>query len=190
LLLPEEMAMTRGLSVTTPERTLTDRLRDTSVADITRMLEQLVTHLNRSPDDLHTWGHGLVGVAGKAKLIRALDEVVGPVVVRSQFEALFRSVCQDGGLPQAQTNYPIGRWEVDAVFPEFGLAVELDSYRYHGGRWSFDRDRRKGTAINRAGFELVRISWPQLKYNPSEIIETLQITLTRCAGRRWRNAVA
>jgi very-short-patch-repair endonuclease len=122
-------------------------------------------------------------------LLRALDEVAGPAVIRSEFESRFRSLCQEAGLPQAQTNYRLGRWELDAVFLEHGVAVELDSWRWHGGRWQFHRDRRKGLDISRAGLELIRLSWPQLKYDRAEVVEAIQYALARGADRT-RAAIA
>lgn len=180
----EDIVVHRGLRVTTPERTIVDLLPTSTVAETSRMLEQMVTHLGRSPDDLHRWGHGLKSVHGKEKLLKALDYVAGPAVIRSEFEALFRSVCQEGGLPIALTNYKLGRWEVDAIWTAFGVAIELDSWRWHGGRWQFHQDRRKGLAISRAGFELLRISWPQLKYQRAEVIEAIHYALARGTARQ------
>ncbi len=186
----EDLVDHRGLRLTTPERTLADLLAESTVAEITRMLEQMVTHLGRSPDDLHQWGHALKHVTGKWKLVRSLDHVAGPAVIRSEFESLFRSVCQEGGLPVANTNVKIGAWEVDAVFPNERVAIELDSYRWHGGRWQFHRDRRKGLAISRAGYELLRISWPQLKYDRRDVIEAVKYALARGDARRANSVPA
>ena len=183
VLAPADIEVRRGLRVTTPERIVIDLLPRHSVSEITRMLEQMVTVLDRSPDALHSWGTALPATPGKRKLLRALDEIAGPAVIRSEFERLFRSLCQDAGIPQALTNYRIGKWEVDAVFPDQHVAIELDSYRWHGGRWQFHRDRRKGLAISRAGFELIRLSWPQLKHERAEVAEAIQYALARGVHR-------
>ncbi|MDO9353572.1 MAG: hypothetical protein Q7T55_07745 [Solirubrobacteraceae bacterium] len=186
----EEIVGHRGFRVTTPERTVTDHMRTKTVAELTRMLELMVTTLNRSPDDLHRWSRELGTLAGKAKLHRAMDEIAGPAVIRSEFETLFRSVCQEGGLPGALTNYRMGRWELDAAWIELKVAVELDSYKFHGGRWAFHRDRRKGVALSRMGFELVRLSWPQLKHDPAAVIDAISNALERGRLRRLGAAAA
>jgi very-short-patch-repair endonuclease len=180
---PADIVVHRGVRVTTPERTLIDLLPSSSVAEITRMLEQTVTALGRSPDDLHAWGHALSRAPGRPKLLRALDEIAGPAVIRSEFESRFRTLCQEAGLPPAHTNYRLGRWELDAAWLDQRVAVELDSWRWHGGRWQFHRDRRKGLDISRAGFELIRLSWPQLKYDQTDVIEALRYALARGEGR-------
>lgn len=184
---PADIVEHRGIRLTTPERTIIDLLPSTSAARIAGMLEQMVTQLGRSPDDLHAWGHALRRVRGKSKLLRALDDVAGPAVIRSEFETLFREVCREGGLPSPLTNHHIGRHETDAVWIKERVAVELDSWRYHGGRWQFHQDRRKGLAISRAGFELIRLSWPQLKYDRAEVVEALHYALARGASRGLAN---
>lgn len=174
----------RGLIVTNPERTIRDLLPSASVGEITRMLEQAVTLLGRAPDDLHRWGAGLTQVRGRDKLLRALDNVVGPAVLRSELERRFRTLCQEAGLPLPETNTRFGRWELDALWRDLAIAVELDSWRWHGGRWQFHRDRRKGLALNRAGVELVRLTWAQVKHEPSEVVDTLRVMIHRAEQRR------
>ncbi len=179
-----EVVLHKGLFVTTPERTIVDLAAHSSVRELTRMLEQMVTQLERSPDKLHEWAHGLSPRKGRSRLFDALDWVAGPAVIRSEFESLFRSICQEAGLPIARTNFRIGGWETDAVWFDERVAVELDSWRYHGGRWQFHQDRRKGLAISKAGFELLRVTWWQLKHEQAEVVEALGYALARGRGRR------
>lgn len=180
---PEDRTVHRGVPVTTPERTIRDLLAKSSVAQITRMLEQAVTVLGRDPDALHAWAKTLKNVRGLAKLREALDHVVGPTLIRSELEAAFRSLCQTYGLPMPETNVELGRWEVDAVYRELAIAIELDSWRFHGGRWQFHHDRRKGLALNRMGYEVVRLTWAQIKREPEEVAATLRVVLARATSR-------
>lgn len=182
-LLADDVCEHRGVPVTTPERTLLDLLPDSSVGQTTRMLEQMVTQLRRSPDDLHAWGHQVRRAQGLPKLHAALDHVVGPKVLRSELERRFRTLCQHAGLPMPETNVRLGRWEVDVLWRRLGVAVELDSWRWHGGRWQFHRDREKGLAISRAGFELLRLTWPQVKDESREVVDTLRVVLARAETR-------
>ncbi len=152
------------------------------VPTITRLLEQMVTVLKRSPDDLHRWAVKLPAVRGRDKLHQALEHVVGPAVLRSELESAFRTLCQSAGLPLPETNVRIRSWEVDAVWRDLGVVVELDSWRYHGGKWSFYRDRDKGLALNRAGFQLIRVTWPQIKHREDDVVQTLAAVLGRAAA--------
>ncbi len=168
-----------GFPMTSPERTLRDLLAESEVTDITRMLEQMVTVIGRSPDSLHAWAKTLPRVHGKRKLFAALDHVVGPAVLRSELEREFRTLCQAASLPLPQTNVRLGRWEVDALYPEASLVIELDSYRFHGGRWQFNRDRRKGLELAAAGYEVIRLTWAQVKYDHAEVSRLLREILSR-----------
>jgi hypothetical protein len=102
----EDIVQERGLRVLSPERTVLDLMRTDSTTEITRMLEQLVTTQRRTPDEIHAWApQASRGMPGRQKLIEALDWVAGPAVIRSEFERLFRSFCQERGLPQPVTNH-------------------------------------------------------------------------------------
>ena len=43
---------------------------------------------------------------------------------------------QEAGLPLPLTNRPAGTKRVDCRWPDHGLTVELDSYRFHNSRHS------------------------------------------------------
>lgn len=185
----------RGIRLTTPERTVIDLLPKRSEAEIGGMLEQMVTRLNRSPDAIHEWATGLPKMAGRSKLIRALDDVAGPVVVKSELEELFREVCREARISLPLANRWLAGLEVDAVWLRERVVVELDSWRYHGGRWQFHRDRDRGLVLARAGFEVIRLTWRQLKRDRAEVVATLAAVLQRrsrvgvhddaSAGGRW-----
>lgn len=181
----DDVTTHRGVPVTTPERTIRDLAAESTVEELTRMLEQAITVLGRSPDDLHAWALGLRSFRGRAKLLRALDNVVGPAVLRSELERTFRSLCQRAGLPMPEVNVRVAGWELDVFWRRLGVAVELDSWRWHGGKWQFHRDRKKGLAISRAGHELLRLTWAQIKYEEATVVETLRAVLER-AERRQR----
>ena len=50
----------------------------------------------------------------------------------------------------------VGR--VDLVFPERRLIVEVDSFRYHQGRRSFEDDRSRRNALTALGWLVVHIT--------------------------------
>lgn len=168
-----------GLATTTPERTLVDLIPTSSVVALTRMLERMVTILGRSPDALHAWAPSIASVRGRSRLFAALDHVVGPAVLRSELESRFRSVCQVGGLPLPETNVHLGRWEVDVYWRSHGVVVELDSYRHHGGRWQFHQDREKGIALAAMGYEVLRLTWPQVTQRRERVAQQLHMVLAR-----------
>ncbi len=171
-----------GLATTTPERTLVDLIPTSSVVALTRILERMVTILGRSPDALHAWAPSIPAVRGRVRVFNALDHVVGPAVLRSELEGRFRSVCQIGALPFPETNVRLGRWEVDVYWRTHGVVVELDSYRHHGGRWQFHQDREKGMALAAMGYEVLRLTWPQVTQHQARVAKQLHMVLARHDG--------
>ncbi len=76
--------------------------------------------------------------------------------------ALIRSAT----LPEPRRNAPVGGWEVDFLWPDHGLVVEIDGYAFHSGRRAFERDRRKQAELQDLGFEVLRFTWRQITKEP------------------------
>jgi very-short-patch-repair endonuclease len=71
----------------------------------------------------------------------------------------------------------VGEYEVDACWPQYGLAVELDSRTWHETRAAFERDRRRDRALQLAGLRAVRFTERDMKAI-GEVIETVTRLLT------------
>ena len=59
--------------------------------------------------------------------------------------------CARAHLPEPETNVKVGRWTVDFLWREAGLAVEVDAYSTHSSPWAFERDRRKDAELTASG---------------------------------------
>jgi hypothetical protein len=77
---------------------------------------------------------------------------------RSDFERSFPAFCERYGLPRPEMNFPFGKHELDAFFPEEKVIVELDSWLFHSSRTSFEDDRAKDADTTAAGCVTVRIT--------------------------------
>ena len=53
-------------------------------------------------------------------------------------------------------------YEVDALFPEQRVIVELDGYEFHGTRQAFESDRERDATLLAAGYVTIRITWDRL----------------------------
>ncbi len=62
---------------------------------------------------------------------------------------------------------------VDFVFPEVLLCVELDSWRHHGSRDAFLRDRARDRALSAAGWQVLRYTWREIEANPRRYVDEL-----------------
>jgi very-short-patch-repair endonuclease len=61
-----------------------------------------------------------------------------------------------GELPT--TNERVGNHRVDCHWPHLDLIIELDSYRFHGSRRAWEKDRRRDREARRLGKTLVRFT--------------------------------
>jgi very-short-patch-repair endonuclease len=79
----------------------------------------------------------------------------------------------------------VAGYEVDALFVEERLIVELDSWDFHSDRDSFERDRDRDADTLAAGHETVRITWMRIEQRPAREADRLRQILER---RRRRAA--
>lgn len=89
---------------------------------------------------------------------------------KSRLEIRFVELCEQTGIPTPEVNVYVSQWEVDALWREERIAVELDGYRNHHTRAQMKRDRRKELDLRVAGYTLVRYSEEQLTDNKAEVI--------------------
>ena len=61
-----------------------------------------------------------------------------------------------------QTNVLIEGKEVDFVWPDRRLVIELDSWEYHRTRAKFESDRRSDRRLIAAGWRVIRVTWRDL----------------------------
>lgn len=118
------------------------------------------------------------GHRGNANLrlcLERLDRTVG--FTRSDLEELFLPLLDGFGLPRPHLNARLrvgGEWiEVDCLWRELGLAVELDSRSAHETRSAFEADRDRDRRLQAEGWRVVRITWRQLHDEPERIASDL-----------------
>ena len=61
----------------------------------------------------------------------------------TKLEARFLELLRNADLPLPVTNRPAGGRRVDCRWPEQRLTVELDGYRFHNSRHSWEQDRHR-----------------------------------------------
>jgi hypothetical protein len=163
----------RGIRVTSPARTLYDIAPRLTAAQVTRAANEARLNRHLRPRDLED----ILSRYPGAPILRALvEQPTGPT--RSEFEDRFRAFALAYGLPTPTLNARVAGYEVDALFPEHKVIVELDGYEYHQGRRSFERDRERDAALLAAGYVTVRITWERLTTQPEREAARLQTILT------------
>ena len=75
----------------------------------------------------------------------------GASFTRSDLEELFLRLADRTGLPRPDANVMIEGFEVDCVWREQRLVVEVDGWATHGTRVAFERDREKSRIFRQPG---------------------------------------
>ncbi|MEV4421369.1 type IV toxin-antitoxin system AbiEi family antitoxin domain-containing protein [Patulibacter sp. NPDC049589] len=112
---------------------------------------------------------------------RALGEVLrswtDPARTRSDLELEFLAVCARHGLPRPLMNGTFEGLEIDALFPDHGVAVELDGGRFHENPLQRDDDYEKRARLEAAGWRFVAFTSRQVFDRggafPAEILRRL-----------------
>jgi very-short-patch-repair endonuclease len=162
-----DVKLRRGIPLTSPART---------IADLRRMVV--------------TGGGGGVSERELRRAVRQANVLglpIGPEAegdrTRSDLERAFLRLCRRHRLPAPEVNAQIGIFEADFVWPEAGLVVETDGYRYHRGRAAFEDDRARDLELRRNGFTVVRVSESQVDEDPHRIAEVLRTEIASALRR-------
>jgi very-short-patch-repair endonuclease len=164
LLAAKDIRVHRRLPVISPARALLDIAPTSTGRELERGLDQaLIQRLTtvREVSDL-------LGRCGRHPGRRALEAIVRQYTTttftRSQAEERFLALVRQTDLPQPLTNVRRHGYEIDFLWPDQRLAVEIDGYVYHRGHGAFEHDRRKDAALQAAGIRTMRVTWRQLEH--------------------------
>ena len=97
--------------------------------------------------------------------------------VRSVFERRMRELLRREGLPMPDSNPWVEIAEVDLVWPEHRVAMELDGYEHHRGRVAFERDHERSLELEARGYRVLRVSWRQFTRRPERVLAALRTVL-------------
>jgi hypothetical protein len=117
----------------------------------------------------------LPNAPGRKQLERVLRGDV-PVTL-SRLESRFLKLIKEEGLPIPSTNKVVDGHRVDCRWPEHRLTVELDSYRYHNSRHSWNQDRVREREARRRGDEFRRYTAVDAFDDPAFMLAELRALL-------------
>lgn len=122
------------------------------------------------------------GGPGNARLAVVLADhrARGLELTRRELERRFLALFDDGALPRPLTNAIVDGMEVDAVWREERVAVELDGWEFHRHRAAFQNDRDKANALTTAGWTVLRFTHHDVAHRPALVRERL----AQVVGRR------
>jgi hypothetical protein len=173
-----ETTLHLGIPVTTLARTLLDQAKGMRLKSLNRAINSGrqsghldISHIeavvNRNPRH-----------PGKPALVYCIG-IAPKRPSRSQFEDDFPAFCARYGLPQPEMNATVCGYEVDALFVNHKLIVELDGWPYHATRFSYEDDRDRDATTATAGFLTVRITDERFDKQPKHEADRLHAILAK-----------
>jgi very-short-patch-repair endonuclease len=168
---PSEARTCVGIPVTSPARTLLDIATSVPAAELERAVAEAQARRLATPRELSSVLANNPGHRGAAPLRRVLN---GPRrLTRSEAELRFLSLVRRADLPQPESNIRLGRHEVDFLWREERLVVEVDGFAFHSSRVDFEHDRRRDAELQASGFRVMRVTWRQITDEPEATLVRL-----------------
>ena len=164
-----------SIPITTPARTLLDLAASVSPDELDRAFAeaQVLRLVNaRRLEDQIERNPGRRGLRALRRLIAA-----GPALTRSEAERRFLRLVRNAGLAEPQANVKLGDYEVDFLWADKRLVVEVDGFAAHHTRRAFERDRDRDASLAAAGYAVVRVTWRQLIDRPQAVVARVAAAL-------------
>jgi predicted transcriptional regulator of viral defense system len=178
----DEIALLDGIPVTSMPRTLLDLAAIVSKPRLESALNEV--EVQGLTDRL--WVGDLMkrypGRRGAAVLrVIMEDEKRARGITKKELERRFAALLAGTDLPRPRRNADLaagGRFfEVDCLWREQRLIVELDGRSVHGTWRTSERDREKDRLLLVDGWQVVRITWRQLRDDASAVVADLRSLL-------------
>jgi very-short-patch-repair endonuclease len=96
---------------------------------------------------------------------------------RTELEHRIIALCRRHRLPQPGVNVRVDRYEVDFLWREHSLVVEVDGWEFHRTRSAFEDDRARDARLKILGYEVVRFTWRQVTRDRPGVAETIRTLL-------------
>lgn len=173
---PADATSFNAIPITTVPRTLVDLAADLTDDELARACHEAGVKYRTTPADVATVLGRRPRTPGAGKLRRIIEGDVH--VTLSKLESGFLELLRSQGLPLPVTNRRAGGHRVDCRWPDHGLTVELDSYRFHNSRYSWEQDRRRERDARARGDDFRRYTYRDVIEEPSSMLAELRAALT------------
>jgi hypothetical protein len=180
--LPADAMTTRlNIPLTQPVQTFLDLATVTGPKGLERAINEADKRDLIDPDTLRkALGHH-AGEPG----VRSLRQILDKHTFRlsdDELELLFRPLAAAAGLSTPLTKVKVNEFEVDFFWPDLGLVVETDGWRYHRTPATQTRDALRFQAHTASGLTPLRFSHRQVKYEPRHVLTILRKTAAHLRG--------
>ena len=175
-----ETTVRRGITVTTPARTLFDLTPLLSRRRLERALDE-AAHLHLLPSGAldATLERNARRTGAPAFRTVLAAHTPGSTRTRSELEERFLALCRSHGLPQPLVNTRVAGLEVDFYWPTGRLIVETDGYASHGRQAAFERDHERDGRLRDADYAVLRFTYRQVTEKPAWVAASIRRELTK-----------
>jgi very-short-patch-repair endonuclease len=174
-----------GLPTVSPARALVEIAGTITPRELERGLDDAlhsnVVRLTQIRETLTRIGAHRKGAATLNALLTEREDDSG--LSRSDGELALWDALIASGLPRPQRNAQLHDYEVDFYWRELGVIVEVDSYRHHLRKASFESDRAKDAALEARGLTVLRFTAEQIAEEPLAVIARIAAVLTWASTR-------
>jgi very-short-patch-repair endonuclease len=175
MLHPKDLTRRQGIPTTSAARTILDIAATEPTTELERAFNEAGLQRRISPRSLNEQFSRYPHHKGTAALRQLLASE--PRLTRSDAEILVLDLIRRAQLPRPETNTRIEGYEVDLVWRERKLIVEIDSWAFHSTRRSFEEDRRRDQRLLNNGWRVIRVTARQLTHQPEAVVATLATAL-------------
>jgi hypothetical protein len=171
----------RGIPLTQPVQTFLDLVAVMGPRDLERAINEADKLDVIDADELRLTLDDHPGEMG----VRPLRQILDKHTFRlsdDELERLFRPLAAAAGLPVPLTKHTVNEFEVDFYWPDLGLVVETDGWRYHRTPSAQSRDALRFQTHVAHGLTPLRFSHYQVKYEPRHVRAILEQTVAHLRG--------
>jgi very-short-patch-repair endonuclease len=158
------------LPITSIKRTLLDLAAVTAGRELERALAAAQRDHKLHPSAMLAYLDPHRHRSGVGRLRRLLSRERSPAFTRSEPEERLLALIRGTGLPEPRANVRVGRYEVDLVWSDARLVVEVDGWRWHGDRQAASRDKRRDAELAALGYRVIRVTWDRLVDEPNTVV--------------------
>ncbi len=173
---PEHRRELAGIPATDPVSTLVDF----AACAPEWLVERAINEADRldlvDPETLRSAVTGLRPRPGMACMRRVLGL---DALTDTGLERKFLAIVRAANLPLPQTQALVNGYRVDFYWPNLGLVVETDGWRYHRTAGEQTSDHRRDQAHTTSGLTTVRFAESQIRYEPDQVRRTLTAVVAR-----------
>jgi very-short-patch-repair endonuclease len=184
---PRDLRRRHGIRVTSPARTVIDNGRAPELEELigTGLATGLVTERQ-----IEQAAERCLSRRGIRRVRAIINQEGGARHTRSWGERRLLSLIREAGLPVPLTNRQLHGFQVDAVWPDHMLVVEVDGWPFHRDRHAFENDRARDATLVAYGYRVIRFTARQLRDQPLVVLGQLAAALALASATNARTSAA